>query len=213
MPALAELYAGPPEDAPASGRSLRIVVADDDKDAVLTLATVLRHEGHEVREVYRGDAVLDLVREFEADAVLLDIGMPGMTGYDVARRLRERLGGDCPLLIAVTAWKKGADKVLGQIAGFDHYVTKPYEMAELLDLLAPLAWSGAPNAKSGRPPSRKQRLLARAAQLLGEPQLAAGLKVSEEQLEAWIVGRSAMPDRLLLDLANLLVDQAGRQTK
>lgn len=213
MAPLAERYASPPDDTPASRRSLRIVVADDDKDTVLTLATVLRQEGHEVREVYRGDAVLDLIRDFEADAVLLDIGMPGMTGYDVARRLHERLGGDCPLLIAITAWNKGADKVLGQIAGFHHYLTKPYEMSELLDLLAPLASSGATPARPARPPSRKQLLLARAAQLMGQPRLAAGLKVSEEQLESWIVGRSAMPDRLLLDLANLLVEQAGKQEK
>lgn len=212
MPAVAEIHASPADEAPVGGRRLRIVVADDDKDEVLTLATVLRHEGHDVREVYRGDAVLDLIRNFEADAVLLDIGMPGMTGYDVARKLRERLGGDCPLLIAVTAWTKGADRVLGQIAGFDHYVTKPYEMTELLELLTPIARYGGTNAKPGRPPSRKQRLLARAAQLMGEPQLAAGLKVSEDQLESWIVGRSTMPDRLLLDLATLLVDQAGKQS-
>ena len=213
MVALAELYVAPPDDAPESGRSLRIVVADDDRDAVLTLATVLRQEGHDVREVYRGDSVLDLVRDFDADAVLLDIGMPGMTGYDVARRLRERLGSDCPLLIAVTAWKKGADRILGQIAGFDHYLTKPYSMDELLDILAAHASSHGSNTRRQRPPSKKQRLLAQAVQLLGQPRLAAGLKVSEELLESWILGRTAMPDRMLLELADLLVRHASTKRK
>jgi two-component system OmpR family response regulator len=125
-------------------RGLRIVVADDDYDTVLTLATVLRYEGHEVREVYRGDAVYHLVREFEPDAVLLDIGMPGLTGLDVARKLREKLGRACPLLVAITAWTKGADRVLGQIAGFHHYLTKPYATEEVLAVLDPLSVAGRP---------------------------------------------------------------------
>lgn len=125
-------------------RALRIVVADDDRDAVLMLATLLRQEGHEVREVYRGDAVFYLVREFEPDAVLLDIGMPGLTGLDVARKLREKLGHACPLLVAITGWNKGADRILGQIAGFNHYLTKPYSTEALLGILAPLRVSGRP---------------------------------------------------------------------
>src|SRR5689334_291979 len=110
------------DGGPQPRRGLRIVVADDDRDAVLMLATLLRREGHEVREVYRGDAVYHLVREFEPDAVLLDIGMPGLTGLDVARKLRESLGRACPLLVAITGWRKGADRILGQLAGFNHYI-------------------------------------------------------------------------------------------
>ena len=119
-------------------RSARVIVADDDKDAVVTLAMVLRDDGYEVREVYRGDAVLRLIQEFEPHAILLDIGMPGMSGYEVARTLRERLGPACPLLVAVTGWKKASERLLGQIVGFDHYVTKPYSTGDLLALLAPL---------------------------------------------------------------------------
>ena len=117
-------------------RQLRVVVADDDRDAVLTLATVLEHEGHEVREVYRGSEVLRLVRDFDPDVALIDISMPGMTGYDVAREIRQLFGARRPTLIAVTGWKKTSDKILAQIAGFDHHLAKPFETDALLALLA-----------------------------------------------------------------------------
>ena len=125
-----------------AARSLRILIADDDRDAVLTLSTLLQHEGHEVLEVYRGDAVVQLVRRYEPDVVLLDIGMPDLTGYEIARELREQLRQACPLLVAITGWKQENAKALGKMAGFHHYITKPYETEELLDLLLPLVVSG-----------------------------------------------------------------------
>ena len=118
--------------------ALRILIADDDRDAVLSLATVLLDEGHEVREVYRGDAVLDQVRAYRPDVVLLDIGMPGLTGFEIARLMGQELGRELPLLIALTGWKQASAKVLGKIVGFDHYITKPYAIEELLGLLSPL---------------------------------------------------------------------------
>ncbi len=129
-------FVGSGAESPVPGSKGRVIVADDDRDTVVTLATLLRAEGYEVREVYRGDAVLYIAREFQPDAILLDIGMPGMTGLDVARKMREQYGRGGPLLIAVTGWVKGADRVLGKIAGFDHYVTKPYEAAKILELLS-----------------------------------------------------------------------------
>lgn len=116
--------------------ALRILIADDDRDTVLSLATLLLQEGHEVREVYRGDAVLDQVRAYKPDVVLLDIGMPGLTGFEVARHVQQELGRTRPLLIAVTAWKQNSAKVLGKLVGFDHYITKPYSIDELLGLIA-----------------------------------------------------------------------------
>lgn len=118
--------------------TLRILIADDDRDTVLSLATILLQEGHEVREVYRGDAVLDQVRAYKPDVVLLDIGMPGLTGFEIARHMRQELGRVHPLLIAVTAWTQNSAKVLGKLVGFDHYLTKPYATNELLGLIAPL---------------------------------------------------------------------------
>lgn len=127
--------------APANGdsqprRRLRVLVADDDRDTVVTLATILQHEGHEVREVYRGSEVLRMVRDFDPDVALVDIGMPGMTGYDVARELRQVFGKGRPVLIAVTGWKQPSDRILAQIAGFDHHLPKPFDPNAMLELLA-----------------------------------------------------------------------------
>ena len=121
------------------GRSLRILVADDDRDEVVMLSTLLQQEGHEVLEVYQGDAVYGLVRRYKPDAVLLDLGMPEMTGIEIAKQLVNDLGANCPLLVAITGWKQAAARRLGELAGFKHYLTKPYAFGELLEVLAPLA--------------------------------------------------------------------------
>jgi CheY-like chemotaxis protein len=73
------------------------------------------------------------------DAILLDIGMPKITGYEAARRLRQRYGDECPMLIAVTGWKQASDKILASLAGFDHHVAKPYDPAALTALLSKLS--------------------------------------------------------------------------
>ena len=125
-----------PHLAPAQRR--RILIADDDRDAVATLAALLLDEGHDVREVYRGDAVLYYLREFRPDVLIVDINMPGMSGYDVARQVHDVFGVERPQLIALTGWYRGsADRILGQILGFDHYLTKPYDPSELLRLVRP----------------------------------------------------------------------------
>jgi DNA-binding response OmpR family regulator len=122
-------------------RALRIVIADDDPDTVFTLSTILQDEGHEVCRLYRGDAVLDQVRAYKPDAVLLDIGMPGLTGFAIARRLRKEFDKACPLLVAITAWDQDSAKAIGKLAGFHHYLTKPYSTDALLEVLANLIHS------------------------------------------------------------------------
>ena len=126
-------------DMPVSSRRLRVLIADDERDEVVTLAELLTQEGHQVREVYRGDIVADEVRDFAPHVILLDIGMPGMNGYVVAKRLRQEYGENCPVLIAVTAWDKGTHRMYGKIAGFTKYITKPYDPNALLALLPLLA--------------------------------------------------------------------------
>jgi CheY-like chemotaxis protein len=117
----------------------RILVADDDADAVLSLTTLLRDEGYQVRGVHRGSEVLQAIFQFAPDVVLLDIGMPQMTGYDVARTLRERYGSARPALIAVTGRAEESDKQHARAAGFEHHVAKPYEPRALLRLIGQLA--------------------------------------------------------------------------
>ena len=114
---------------------LRIVVADDDPDTVRTLRLLLEEEGHEVKSAGNGQAALDAVRDFGADVLLLDIGMPGLNGYEVAQKLRERYGSAKPTLIAITGRDSDADKSFARSTGFDHYVSKPYEPRKLLALL------------------------------------------------------------------------------
>ena len=120
----------------------RILVADDDADAVLSLSALLRDEGYCVRGVHHGAEVLDAVFNFAPDVVLLDIGMPKMSGYDVARTLRERYGSARPVLIAVTGRAGAADRQQARAAGFEHHIAKPYEPKALLNLIGRLANSG-----------------------------------------------------------------------
>jgi CheY-like chemotaxis protein len=116
-------------------QQLRVLVCDDDKDSVTSLTALLREEGYEVRGVHSGLAVLDKVRDFAPDVVLLDIGMPQISGYEVARTLRERYASARPLLVAITGHSQPSDRNLAQLAGFDHHFAKPYEPNALLALL------------------------------------------------------------------------------
>ena len=117
----------------------RILVADDDLDTVQSLLVLLREEGYEARGVHRGAEVLQAVFNFAPDIVLLDIEMPQMSGYEVARTLRERYGSARPALIAVTGHALEADRQQARAAGFEHHVAKPYEPVALLRLIGALA--------------------------------------------------------------------------
>jgi DNA-binding response OmpR family regulator len=127
------------ESAQRQRRALNIVVADDERDMVLTLAAVLREEGHNVRGVYSGDAVLRAVAEQRPDAVILDIEMPGRSGFAIAQELRHAYGDDTPMLIAISGkWTGQTDEMLGRMVGFKHYCIKPCNPQKLLELLEPL---------------------------------------------------------------------------
>jgi DNA-binding response OmpR family regulator len=124
-------------------RSLRVLIADDDPDTVLTLEIVLRDEGHEVRGVYRGSDVLTAVRRFAPHAIIVDINMPDLDGYDVARAIRTRNGN--VLLIAISGvYKAGPDRMLAGMVGFDHFLPKPYAASDVLRLLEPLRTPSEP---------------------------------------------------------------------
>jgi two-component system CheB/CheR fusion protein len=117
-------------------RTLRVLVVDDERDSVDMLTLLLNDEGHEVRGLTRGKEVLDAVADFKPDAVLLDIAMPDASGYELAKEIRRRYGEVKPMLIAISGrYKQASDKMLGQIVGFDHYLTKPCDPGMLLSLL------------------------------------------------------------------------------
>jgi DNA-binding response OmpR family regulator len=134
---LATLLAISPLTPAPRRRRLRILVADDSRDTVATLTTLLQAEGHEVRGVHRSADVLGAEREFRPDVVILDLQMPEISGYDLARWMRSRYRERAPLLIALSgAYTRPADATLSRAAGFDHYLTKPYAIGDLLALLA-----------------------------------------------------------------------------
>jgi two-component system, chemotaxis family, CheB/CheR fusion protein len=120
-------------------RPLCIVVVDDDRDTVWTMMMVLRHEGHEVYGAHSAQQALDAVLKHDPDAVLLDIALPSVSGHEIARKIRARHGTARPVLIGISGqYKQGSDKILAEINGFDHYLTKPYEPSAVLRLLEPL---------------------------------------------------------------------------
>jgi two-component system OmpR family response regulator len=123
---------------------LRILIADDDRDTATMLALVLRSDGHEVHTALRGDEVPEACRLMRPDVVIADINMPGMSGYAIARELRERHGTLAPLLIAISGvWTGTADRLVGTAVGFDHYLLKPCEPNDVLRLIEPLRGAGA----------------------------------------------------------------------
>ena len=127
-PATPALAAKPP-------RQRRILIADDNRDSAETLAALLRMEGHEVTSVHDGPVALSVFSELKPDVALLDIGMPGLTGYEVARKMRQA-GSKAPLtLIAITGWGQDIDKERAFAAGFDHHLTKPVDPQRLVELL------------------------------------------------------------------------------
>jgi signal transduction histidine kinase len=144
--------AGEPE--PASVPSLqhrRILVVDDNHDAAQSLAVMLRMSGGEVRTAHDGVQALAVAEQFRPDLVLLDIGMPGMNGFDVARSIRARPWGSRVTLVAQTGWGQDEDRRRAREAGFDIHLTKPVDQVALMRLVPPLPGPSSP-AAPGPPP-------------------------------------------------------------
>jgi len=116
----------------------RLLVVDDNRDAADSLAMLLRLQGHEVRVVHDGLAALELVKSYRPEMVFLDIGMPKMDGYEVARRLRQQTDLEKVVLAALTGWGQERDRIRTAEAGFDHHLVKPVEPSALEGLLADL---------------------------------------------------------------------------
>jgi CheY-like chemotaxis protein len=123
----------PPDSSAA--RQRRILVADDNHDAGETMAMLLRLDGHEVHVATDGLEALETFARVQPDVVILDIGMPRLSGHEVARRIRDESGGRAVTLIAVTGWGQKADKDRAAASGFDHHFTKPIEPTVLSALL------------------------------------------------------------------------------
>jgi CheY-like chemotaxis protein len=122
------------------GQPKRVLVVDDNKDVVDTTMELLRAMGHEVRGCTNAVDAINCVEEFAPDAVIMDLAMPGVSGWNAAQIIRDR-HAKRPLLIAVTGeYRGGADRILSHVAGFDHYVLKPAHPDVLEKMIA-----GAPD--------------------------------------------------------------------
>jgi signal transduction histidine kinase/ActR/RegA family two-component response regulator len=113
----------------------KILMADDNRDAVDSLAMLCRLSGHDVKAAYSGAEALAAAQNWRPDVVLLDIGMPDMTGYEVARAIRETDRGRAMYLVAITGWGQAEDKARASAAGFDQHLTKPVDPEKVEELL------------------------------------------------------------------------------
>jgi CheY-like chemotaxis protein len=141
---LAAALEEPPEINGERARgTCRILVVDDHRDAADSLARLLRLMGHEAHISYDGQEALHAAARLRPEVLLLDIGLPRLNGYDVARQIRQQPWGNRVTLIALTGWGQAEDKRRAREAGFDHHMTKPVDVAALENLL--------PRIRSGNP--------------------------------------------------------------
>lgn len=120
---------------PGGSRPCRILVVDDNVDAAESLAMMLSHVGHEVRTAHDGPTGVEQAAVFEPDVIFLDLGMPGMDGYETARMVRD-LHGNHKKLVALTGWGQEDDRRRTREAGFDAHLVKPVSLADLQEVLA-----------------------------------------------------------------------------
>jgi CheY-like chemotaxis protein/two-component sensor histidine kinase len=123
------------DDARPDAAARRLLVVDDNQDAANSLGMLLRLQGHEVRVAYDGASALAIAPEYRPEIAFLDIGMPGMDGHELARRLREDPAASGLMLVAVTGWGTPEDRRRTADAGFDHHLVKPVDLEALARLL------------------------------------------------------------------------------
>ena len=116
-------------------RTLRVLVVDDNVDSAETLGMLLRASGHDVRTAHDGPTALNAALEYVPDAVFLDIGLPLMNGYEVAKRIRQQPDLENVVLIALTGYGQDTDRLASLLAGFEHHLVKPARLEQMLHIL------------------------------------------------------------------------------
>jgi CheY-like chemotaxis protein len=119
-----------------SNRPLRILVVDDNVDTVLGFSLLLKAQGHEVRTAYNGLDVVRTAAEFHPHVIMLDIGLPGLNGYEVAKLIRDQPLGSDMTLIALTGYGQDSDRRTSIAAGFNYHLVKPARFEQLLQILS-----------------------------------------------------------------------------
>jgi CheY-like chemotaxis protein len=119
--------------------SLRLLVVDDEPDTVATLSAVLQDEGHSVAGAASVPAALRLIAQEKPDAIIADINMPGVSGYELAREVHRIFGHEAPMMIAISGvWKGQTDRMLSNLSGYRFFLEKPCDPKVVLSLLSPL---------------------------------------------------------------------------
>ncbi len=138
LPTIAEAATFPASETPtpSPNASMRVLVVDDDSDVRESTALLLELNGYEVKMADSGERAITLIKAFHPDVVLLDIGMPGENGYQVAQRIRQLPNGSDPLLVALSGYGRTEELARSQEAGFDHHLIKPLNFTTLCDLLS-----------------------------------------------------------------------------
>jgi PAS domain S-box-containing protein len=121
--------------------SLRVLAGDDNVDTVTTLAMLVRESGYDVRTAFDGSTVLEAALDYWPNVVLLDIGLPGMNGYEVAKQIRQQPALKNSVLVAMTGYGQECDRKSSRDAGFDHHLVKPADFSKVLQILATVSES------------------------------------------------------------------------
>ncbi len=138
MHAFEEMDESPSSRTASSVTKRRILIVDDNRDAAMTLAMMLRATGSETRIAHDGLEAISLAEHFRPDVIVLDLGMPKLNGYDACRRIREQSWGKEMLLVALSGWGQEEDKRKSRAAGFDAHLVKPVEFSQLQQILSDL---------------------------------------------------------------------------
>lgn len=142
-PPTLELPPPSPQTVETEGVSLRVLVVDDNIDAAETLAVLLRANGHDVHAVHDGPTALEAARSYQPNLILLDIGLPGMDGFEVARKVREELQPGNVVLVAMTGYGQDADRRRSEEAGFHHHLVKPTDFSKVKQILSAVSQGAA----------------------------------------------------------------------
>ena len=136
-----------PRPIQTTRRSARVLVVDDNEDLARGLARLLEFHGHQVQVAHDGPAGVEIAKQWQPEFVLLDIGLPGMDGYQVTAALRQDVQTKGAVIVAISGYGEDEDRLRSMEAGFDHHLVKPINPSELQQILA--------NIKSSQPPGRR----------------------------------------------------------
>lgn len=132
-----EAMSSGPKTGPAMPSGSRILIVDDNRDAADSLGLLLGLDGHDVRVAYAGRQALETAKDFLPDVAILDLGLPDLSGYDVARLMRQDPLLEQVSLIALTGWGQEEHKQRARDAGFDFHLTKPVDLDRLAAVIGP----------------------------------------------------------------------------